>query len=76
MPIALAKARDAGVDPKKIWKWMRIHRSLFDDAINIAMSNHAEVHICENDLDDCYSLFREALKLPPHLLVNDHIKNK
>jgi glycosyltransferase involved in cell wall biosynthesis len=74
MPMALAKARDAGVDPTKIWKWMRIHRSLFDEAINIAMSNHAEVHIGENDLDDYYPFFREALKLPPHLLVNDHIK--
>ena len=64
MPIALAKARDAGVDPTKVWKWLRIHKSLFEEAINIAISKHAQVNLHDDELDDCYPLFRETLQIP------------
>lgn len=70
MPTALAKARDAGVDPSKIWNWLRIHRSLFEEAISIAISKHAKVNIHDDEVDECYTLFRETLQLPSNCKTN------
>ena len=76
MPIAFAKARNAGVDPKKIWKWICLHRPLFEDAISIAMSKGVKVPIHDTELDDAYPLFREKLQLPLQLKLSGNTRKK
>jgi hypothetical protein len=70
MAEALAMARDAGVDPTKVWKWLQIHRGLFKDAVDIAVSKKATAHISPRDLEMAYAMFREPISLPADLRVS------
>lgn len=69
MPEALAKARNAGVDPKKIWKWLRVHRDLFEDSVEIAISKGTTAQIDPEDLETACRMFREEITLPSELQV-------
>lgn len=69
MAEVLAKARDAGVDPRKVWKWLRVHRGLFEDAVGIAISEQTTAHICPAELDMASAMFRERIVLPEDLKI-------
>jgi glycosyltransferase involved in cell wall biosynthesis len=69
MAEVLAKARDAGVDPKKLWKWLQVHRGLFKDAADIAIAKKVTAHICPDELEMAHVMFRERIALPAGLQV-------
>lgn len=69
MAEVLAKARAAGVNPRKVWKWLKVHRGLFKDAVDIAIAKDATAHICPDDLEMAYAMFRERISLPANLKV-------
>ena len=70
MAEVLAIARDAGVNPQQVWKWLQVHRGLFKDAVDIAISKKATAHISPHELETAYAMFREPISLPKDLKVS------
>jgi glycosyltransferase involved in cell wall biosynthesis len=69
MAEVLAMARDAGVNPQQVWKWLQVHRGLFKDAVDIAISKKATAHVSPHELETAYAMFREPISLPKDLKV-------
>lgn len=67
VPQALALAKDVGVDPKKIWRWLQVHKRLFYEAIDIATAKGSTVHLDQDDFNIAYRLFREKIIVPENL---------
>jgi glycosyltransferase involved in cell wall biosynthesis len=68
MPEVFKLARAAGVDRSKIWKWSRIHKSLFDEAAGIAIASGARANLrFPEDFRDASLFFREQVELPQGL---------
>ena len=59
-----------GVDPKKVWRWLQIHRGLFQEAVGIAISKKITAHIQPAELETAYEMFRERISLPKDLKIS------
>lgn len=73
MPKVFDLARDAGVDPQKLWDWTKIHLSLFNDAVKIAISKKKTAHLdIPGDMDNAFRVFRKKVEVPKELgIVSD-----
>jgi glycosyltransferase involved in cell wall biosynthesis len=70
MPEVFDLARDAGVNPQKIWDWTKIHLALFNDAVKIAIGKKTSAHLSVPcDTDNAFRVFRESVKVPKDLVV-------
>jgi len=70
MPEVFDLARDAGVNPQKIWDWTKIHLALFNDAVRIAIGKKTPAHLSVPcDTDNAFRVFRESVKVPKALAV-------
>jgi glycosyltransferase involved in cell wall biosynthesis len=68
MPQILVLARDSGVDPKKVWQWSGIHRSLFFEAANIAENLQIPANLAApEDFISASVFFRNAVEKPSGL---------
>lgn len=72
MPRALALARDAGVDPRKLWQWTGVQRTLFDEAADIAIAAGLATHLTQpDDFVFASAFFREPVACPAGLRLDD-----
>jgi glycosyltransferase involved in cell wall biosynthesis len=61
MPMALAQARDAGVDPVLLQTWANMHLRLLHEALEIARANGSDPRLSEEDFALAQSVFRSGL---------------
>jgi glycosyltransferase involved in cell wall biosynthesis len=61
MPLALALARDAGVDPVLLQSWADLHLGLLYEALEITKANGRDPHLTSDDLTLAQSVFRSGL---------------
>ncbi len=62
MPEVFELARTAGVDPKKLYTWSRVHYDLFAEAVGIAEQNGWSVSLEDEELDTGWRVFRRRLE--------------
>jgi glycosyltransferase involved in cell wall biosynthesis len=68
MPLVLQLARDAGVDPDRVWEWLRGHAALFEEAVGICTSNELAAHFdVPHDLAFAEWCFRQEFELDEQL---------
>jgi glycosyltransferase involved in cell wall biosynthesis len=68
MPLVLQLARDAGVEPKKVWRWLELHKNLFDEAVDICKSANKTAHLqLPNDLAFAEWCFRQKIEMDEQL---------
>lgn len=68
MPLVLQLARDAGVDPESAWNWLKIHKSLFDEAVDICVSKNDTAHLeLPDDIRFAEWCFRQSIDLNKQL---------
>ena len=68
MPLVLQLARDAGVDPEKVWDWLQVHKTLFDEAMNISIAREETAHLeLPADLEFARWCFRSDIALDERL---------
>lgn len=68
MPLVFQLARDAGVDPRKVWLWTKVHKRLFDEAMGISINLDVPAHIAlPNDIEQALNDFREPVDVDPRL---------
>lgn len=65
MPAVFDLAREAGVDPRKVWDWTQAHFALFEDAARIAGERGVPAHLdLDRDMDNAWRVFRRRPVLP------------
>ncbi len=70
MPLVFQLARDAGVDPRKVWAWTQAHKQLFEEAVGISIDHSVPAHIVlPIDIDQASIVFREPIVFDPRLIV-------
>ena len=62
MPKVFELARTAGVDPKKLYAWSRVHYDLFAEAVGIAEQNGWSVSLADEEMDTGWRVFRRRLE--------------
>lgn len=68
MPLVLQLARDAGVDPDSVWCWLKSHKNLFDEAVDICCSKSDTAHLeLPHDIAFGEWCFRQEIKLDERL---------
>jgi len=68
MPLVFQLARDAGVDPKRVWHWLNLHKSLFDEAVDICASKTESAHLqLPQDTAFAEWCFRQKIELDKKL---------
>jgi glycosyltransferase involved in cell wall biosynthesis len=72
MPAVFEAARNAGVDPRRVWQWTQVHYPLFVEAVDIALASRKPAHLSvPADLDDAARVFRRQVTLPDALEIAD-----
>ena len=70
MPLIFDLAREAGVDPQKIWDWSKTHTSLFKEAVEIAIRAKSKVNLVPDDMKRAKLFFREDIVIPESLRLD------
>jgi glycosyltransferase involved in cell wall biosynthesis len=77
MPMAFQLAHDAGVDPERVWHWLRHHKGLFQEAVDICIENEATAHLDKpKDLAFAEWAFREKIEVDERLRLATPAKIK
>lgn len=70
MPKIFDLARSAGVSDTRLLAWAKLHVSLFNEAIEVAINERASINLdLPNDLNEAFRVFRERLRIPANLNV-------
>ena len=68
MPQVLQLAREAGVQPERVWKWLQSHVPLFEEAVELCTSKEQAAHIeLPQDLAFAQWCFRREFELDEQL---------
>jgi hypothetical protein len=71
MPMVLQLARDAGVDPESVWRWLKLHKDLFDEAVDICSSKNDTAHLdLPQDIVFAEWCFRQDINLDKRLKLD------
>jgi len=70
MPQVFQLAREAGVDPRKIWLWTQAHKQLFDEAMDVSINLKVPAHIdLPKDIQQALIIFRERVDIDKRLIT-------
>jgi glycosyltransferase involved in cell wall biosynthesis len=68
MPLVLQLARDAGVDPERVWEWLQGHLPLFEEAVGMCTAKDLAAHLdVPQDLAFAKWCFRREFELDDQL---------
>jgi glycosyltransferase involved in cell wall biosynthesis len=68
IPLVLQLAREAGVEPERVWQWLHVHKSLFEEAVEISIAKNETSHLeVETDIPFAEWCFRTKFVLSENM---------